>query len=79
MLILVACAAVLYLAWQLQTVIRLAAISLFLALALLPITDRLDRARHVPRAVVILVIYLLLAAAVVVIGDVVVPSVVSRF
>jgi predicted PurR-regulated permease PerM len=73
-LILVACAAVLYLAWQLQKVIRLAAISLFLALALLPITDRLDRARHVPRAVVILVIYLLLAAAVVVIGDVVVPS-----
>jgi predicted PurR-regulated permease PerM len=73
-LILVICAAVLYLAWQLQKVIRLAAISLFLALALLPITDRLDRARHVPRAVVILVIYLLLAAAVVVIGDVVVPS-----
>jgi predicted PurR-regulated permease PerM len=73
-LILVVCAAVLYLAWQLRTVIRLAAISLFLALALLPMTDRLDRARHVPRAVVILVIYLLLAAAVVVIGDVVVPS-----
>jgi len=73
-LILVVCAAVLYLAWQLRTVIRLAAISLFLALALLPMTDRLDRARDVPRAVVILVIYLLLAAAVVVIGDVVVPS-----
>jgi predicted PurR-regulated permease PerM len=73
-LILVVCAAVLYLAWQLHTVIRLAAISLFLALALLPITDRLDRAGHVPRGVVILVIYVLLAAAVVVIGDVVVPS-----
>jgi predicted PurR-regulated permease PerM len=73
-LILVVCVAVLYLAWQLHTVIRLAAISLFLALALLPIVDRLDRARHVPRGVVILVIYLLLAGTVVVIGDVVVPS-----
>jgi predicted PurR-regulated permease PerM len=73
-LILVVCAAVLYLAWRLRTVIRLAAISLFLALALLPITDRLDRVRHVPRWGVILVIYLLLAGAVVVIGDVVVPS-----
>jgi predicted PurR-regulated permease PerM len=73
-LILALCGLVLYLAWRVRTVIRLAAISLFLALALLPIVDRFDRARHVPRGVVILVIYLLLAAAVVIVGEVVVPS-----
>ena len=73
-LILVVCALVLYLAWRVRTVIRLAAISLFLALALLPIVDRLDRARRLPRGVVILVIYVLLAAAVAVVGEVVVPG-----
>jgi len=73
-LILVLCGLILYLAWRVRTVIRLAAISLFLALALLPIVDRFDRTKRVPRGVVILVTYLLLAAAVVIVGEVVVPS-----
>ena len=48
-------------AWRVREVIRLAAISLFLSLALLPIVDALDRAKRVPRAVIILGIYLVLA------------------
>jgi len=74
----VACAAVLYLAWRVRLVIRLAAISLFLGMALLPIVDALDRRARLPRGLIILLIYMLLTASVAIIGDVVVPSMVKE-
>ena len=79
LLVTIACAIALYLAWRVREVIRLVAISLFLALALLPIVDALDRgAKRVPRAVIILAIFVVLAVAVAVIGDVVIPSMVKQ-
>jgi predicted PurR-regulated permease PerM len=77
-LVVVACAFVLYLAYRVRTVIRLAAISLFLGLALLPIVDALDRSERVPRSLIILAVYLALAVSVVVIGELVVPSMVKE-
>jgi len=77
-LVIVACAIGLYLAWRLRNIIRLIAISLFFAMSLLPALNALDRRTRVPRAVSILVMYLVLFAGVVVIGYVVVPSVVKE-
>ena len=77
-LVVVACAIGLYLFWRVRTVVRLAAISVFLALAMIPVIDALDRHTRVPRAVIILLAYLVLTAAVVVIGVVVVPSLVKE-
>ncbi len=77
-LVVVACAIGLYLFWRVRTVVRLSAISLFLALALVPVVDWFDRRTRVPRALVILLIYLVLTVAVVVIGVVVVPSLVKQ-
>jgi predicted PurR-regulated permease PerM len=77
-LVVVACVAVLYLAYRVRTVIRLAAISLFLGLALLPIIDALDRSQRLPRAAIILAVYLVLAVTVVVIGELVIPSMVKE-
>ncbi len=74
MLIVVACAIALYLLWRVRSVIRLAAISLFLALALLPIVDALDRRTRIPRSMTILGVYVVLIASVAVIGALVVPS-----
>jgi predicted PurR-regulated permease PerM len=74
----VACAIVLYLTWRLRDVVRLVVISVFLALALLPIVDALDARLRVPRAAVILAIYAVLAAGVVIAGAVVVPSMVKQ-
>jgi predicted PurR-regulated permease PerM len=74
----VICAIGLYLLWRVRTVIRLALISVFLALAIFPVVDALDRHLRVPRAVIILGVYLFLLAAVVVIGSVVVPSMVKE-
>jgi predicted PurR-regulated permease PerM len=76
--IVVACAAVLYLAWRLRDVVRLVVIALFVALALLPLVDAIDTRVRVPRAAVILALYVALAAGVVVVGVVVVPSMVSQ-
>ncbi|HME03817.1 MAG TPA: AI-2E family transporter [Solirubrobacteraceae bacterium] len=78
LLITVACAIALYLAWRVRGVIRLVGISLFLALAINPIVDSADRHLRVPRAVIILAIYVLLAAGVAIVGDVVVPSMVKE-
>jgi predicted PurR-regulated permease PerM len=72
--IVVACAIALYLAWRLRDVLRLIVISLFVALALLPIVDAIDARVRVPRAAIILALYLALAGGVVVVGVVVVPS-----
>jgi predicted PurR-regulated permease PerM len=77
-LIVVACAILLYLAWRVRMVIELAAISLFLALTLNPIVDAVSGSTRAPRALSILGVYLVLIAGVVVIGYVVVPSLVKE-
>src|SRR5882757_4472429 len=73
-MIVVACGIALYLLWRVRGVVRLVGISLFFALALLPVVDALDNKLRLPRALLILLVYLLLIAAVAVIGYVVVPS-----
>src|SRR3954471_6870601 len=76
--IVVACAMVLYLAWRLRDVLRLVVISVFLALALLPVVDAIDARVRVPRAAIILSLYAALAAGVIVVGVVVIPSMVKE-
>jgi len=73
--IVVVSAFALYLTWLLRDVLRLVVISLFLALALIPVVDALDRRVRVPRAAVILAVYAALAGGVVLVGAVVVPSI----
>jgi predicted PurR-regulated permease PerM len=77
-MIVVACGIALYLIWRVRGVVRLVGISLFLALALMPVVDALDTRIRIPRAALILLVYLLLIAAVAVIGYVVVPSLVKE-
>ena len=77
-MIVVACGIALYLAWRIRGVIRLVGISLFLALALMPVVDALDGRIRIPRAALILLVYVLLIAAVAVIGYLVVPSLVRE-
>jgi predicted PurR-regulated permease PerM len=77
-LIVAACASFLYLCWRVREVIRLGAISLFVALALFPIVDAIDGRIRLPRSVVILIVYVALLASVAVIGYVVVPSLVKE-
>jgi predicted PurR-regulated permease PerM len=77
-LIIVACGIALYLVWRIRGVVELVGISLFFALALLPVVDALDGKLPVPRAVLILAVFLLLIAGVVVIGYVIVPSLVKE-
>src|SRR3954469_9447667 len=76
--IVVACAAVLYLAWQLRDVVRLVVIALFVALSLLPVVDAIDARVRVPRAPIILAVFVPLAAGVVLVGAVVVPRRVTQ-
>jgi predicted PurR-regulated permease PerM len=76
--IIVASALFLYLAWRLRDVLRLVVISVFLALALLPVVDAIDAHVRLPRAATILALYATLAAAVVVVALVVVPSTVKQ-
>jgi len=78
LLVVIGCAIALYLLWRIRTVVRLAAISVFVALAILPIVDALDRRIRAHRAIVILGVYTLLIAAVLVVGYVVVPSLVKE-
>jgi len=77
-LIVAACAVFLYLLWRVRVVIRLVAISLFVALALFPIVDAIDSRIRLPRSLIILIVYLALLASVAVIGYVVVPSLVKE-
>jgi len=77
-LILAACAIFLYLVWRVRDVIRLVAISLFVALALFPLVDGITARTRLPRSLVILGTYLLLIAGVAVVGYVVVPSLVKE-
>src|SRR4051812_42530667 len=76
--IVVACGLFLYLAWRLRDVLRLVVISVFLALALLPVVDAIDSRIRIPRAATILALYAALAGAVVVVGVVVVPSMIKQ-
>jgi predicted PurR-regulated permease PerM len=69
-----ACAIFLYLAWRVRVVIRLVGISLFFALALMPVVDALDNRVRAPRSLIILIVYVILIASVALIGYVVVPS-----
>jgi predicted PurR-regulated permease PerM len=77
-LVVVACAILLYLAWRIRLVIELVAISVFLALALNPMVDWICAKTRARRALTILSVYLLLIAAVGVVGYVVVPSLVKE-
>jgi len=77
-LIVAATAVFLYLAWRVRGVIRLVGISLFFALALMPVVDAIDSRIRLPRALIILILYVLLLGAVAVIGYVVVPSLVKE-
>ncbi len=77
-LILAASALVLYLVWRVRVVVRLVAISVFLALALIPVIDAFHTRTRLPRALVILIVYVLLIVSVAVIGYVVVPSLVKE-
>jgi len=76
--ILTACALVLYVVWRVRVVVRLVAISLFLALALIPVVDAVAAKIRVACALVILMVYVVLIASVAVIGYVVVPSLVRE-
>jgi predicted PurR-regulated permease PerM len=78
LMIVVACVIAVYLVWRIRGVVRLVAISLFLALALMPVVDALDSKVRLPRAVLILGVYVLLIASVVVIGYAIVPSLVRQ-
>jgi predicted PurR-regulated permease PerM len=77
-MIVVGCGIALYLLWRVRGVVRLVGISLFFALALMPVVDALDNKLRLPRALLILLVYLLLIVAVAVIGYVVVPSLVKQ-
>jgi predicted PurR-regulated permease PerM len=77
-MIVVACGIALYLLWRVRAVVRLVGISLFFALALMPVVDALDNKLRLPRALLILLVYVLLLAGVAVIGYVVVPSLVKQ-
>jgi predicted PurR-regulated permease PerM len=77
-LIVAATAVFLYLLWRVRVVIRLVGISLFFALALMPVVDAIDNRVRGPRALMILIVYVILIASVLVIGYVVVPSLVKQ-
>ena len=77
-LIVAVCAIVLYLVWRVRGVLRLVAISLFVALALFPLVDSITAKTRLPRALVILITYVVLIACVAVIGYVVVPSLIKQ-
>ncbi len=77
-LIVVVCAIGLYLLWRVRTVIRLAGISVFLALAATPMVDALDRHLRLPRGLIVLLVLIAIVAVVVVIGAAVVPSMVKE-
>jgi predicted PurR-regulated permease PerM len=77
-LILAASAVFLYLVWRVRGVIRLVGISLFFALALMPVVDAIESRVRGPRALIILIVYVILIAGVAVIGYVVVPSLVKQ-
>jgi predicted PurR-regulated permease PerM len=77
-LMVTACGITLYLVWRVRAVVRLVGISLFFALALVPMVDAIAAKIRVPRSMIILTVYLVLIAGVAVVGYVVVPSLVKE-
>jgi predicted PurR-regulated permease PerM len=77
-LILAILGVLLYLTWRVRGVLRLVAISVFLALTLMPVVDAVSAKVRAPRALVILAVYVVLIAVVAVVGYVVVPGVVKE-
>jgi predicted PurR-regulated permease PerM len=77
-LMVTACAIGIYLVWRVRGVVRLVGISLFFALALIPVVDVLTARTRAPRSVVILATYILLLGGVALVGYVVVPSLVKE-
>jgi predicted PurR-regulated permease PerM len=77
-MIVVACGIALYLLWRIRGVVRLLGISVFFALALMPLVEELDKKLRAPRALLILAVYLLLIATVALVGYVVVPGLVKE-
>jgi predicted PurR-regulated permease PerM len=77
-LLLLGAAILVYLLWRARSIVRLTGISLFLALALLPIVDAVERRTRLHRAVVIIGVYLVLLATVALIGVIVVPGTVRE-
>jgi len=78
LLVVIAAAVAVYLFWRVRGVLRLVAISVFLALVITPVVDALDRVTRTHRAAVILGVYLFLIAVVAVVGYVVIPSMVKE-
>jgi predicted PurR-regulated permease PerM len=76
--IVVVCAIALYLTWRIRSVLRLAVIALFIALALNPVVDRIDKHIRLPRAAIILALFVAMAACVVAVGVVLVPTMVTQ-
>jgi len=77
-MVVVVCGIALYLLWRIRVVVRLVGISVFFALAIIPIVDVLTARTRVPRAVIILTVYAVLTSAVVLVGYVLVPSLVAQ-
>ena len=78
LLIVIASVVAVYLAWRVRSVVRLVAISIFLALVIDPVVDALDRRTRGHRGLIIVGVYLCLFAFVALIGYVVVPSMVRE-
>jgi predicted PurR-regulated permease PerM len=78
LLIAAGCAIALYLLWRIRSVLGLAGISLFLALAMLPLVDALERRLPFKRSALILLVYVGLFVGIALIGIVVVPSLVKE-
>ncbi|MDQ3911449.1 MAG: AI-2E family transporter [Actinomycetota bacterium] len=67
----------LYLLWELREIIRWSAVAIFLAVALNPAVDWLDR-RRLPRALAILLVYLVLLLFIVGVGALLLPPLVEQ-
>ena len=67
----------LYLLWELREIIRWCAVAIFLAVALNPAVDWLDR-RRLPRALAILLVYLVLLLFIVGVGALLLPPLVEQ-
>lgn len=72
-----AVALLLYLLWQLRTIVRWTVIAVFMAVALNPAVDRIQRWR-VPRVLAILIVYLLLILVLVGMAALIVPPLVEQ-
>lgn len=72
-----AVAAGLYLLWELRQVVRWVAIAIFLAVALKPAVDWLQR-RRIPRSVAVLLVYVVFLAIVAGLGALIVPPLVAQ-